>query len=422
MVKMDEDMRKSAVPLLAVFLLLSTNFALAWGGAGHMTIAAEAFRQLSPELKAQAFEVLKAHPDYAQWVKAYRPNPNYDLAAYVFMRSSTWPDEIRRSGNPYDHPDWHFIDYPLRPPSFPLLRDARPTDNVLYGIAQCQKTLSDTNANPEQRAVYLSYLIHLIGDMHQPLHCCSLFTDAYPDGDRGGNDFFVKPALHGIRLHGIWDGLLGTSMNPQTQWKYALKLDAEFPRTDLPELFEHTTPLQWSLESRQLAIDKGYLHGDLKGGKDADSACPLPAGYLAAAKAVAERQGALAGYRLADQIQACLKWANPVPLLPENTVTTAQNLPAKIGAMDADKYYDESMVVTGRVVDVSLRSTVAILDLDKPYPASPCTAVIFEDNMDQFGDLQRFQNRDVEINGDITEYHDHPEIILESTNQIKIVQ
>src|SRR5690349_11040178 len=109
--------------------LLQSN-ALAWGDAGHLTVAAEAYRQLSPELKAQTFEVLKSHPDFAKWSKAYRPNPTIDLAAYVFMRSSTWPDEIRRSGNQYDHPNWHFIDYPLRPPNFPMESDDKPDDNV----------------------------------------------------------------------------------------------------------------------------------------------------------------------------------------------------------------------------------------------------------------------------------------------------
>ena len=97
----------------------------------------------------------------------YHPNANFDLPAYVFMRSSSWPDEIRRSGSLYDHPNWHFIDYPLRPPDFALEPDPLPTDNVLYGIAQCEKVLTDTNAGAELRAVYLSYLIHLVGDMHQ---------------------------------------------------------------------------------------------------------------------------------------------------------------------------------------------------------------------------------------------------------------
>jgi hypothetical protein len=396
--------------------------AFAWDGAGHMAIAAEAFRQLPPELKAQTFDVLKAHPEYARWAQGYHPNPNFDLAAYVFMRSSTWPDDIRRSGSPYDHPEWHFIDYPLRPPSFAFQPDPRPTNNVLFGVAQCEATLSNTNASLELRAVYLSYLIHLIGDMHQPLHCCSLFTDAYPNGDRGGNDFYVKPDQRGVRLHGIWDGLLGTVANPQTQWKYALTIEAEYPRSALPELTAHTTPKEWSLESRALAIQKAYLNGELKGGTNADSAPSLPEGYTKAAKAVAQRQGALAGYRLADEIQRYLKCVSVVPLLPANPYTAAQAaLPAKIGTADAAKYYDETMTVTGKVVGVSVRPTVALMDLDKPYPDSPFTLVVFEENFGRFGNLQDLKNQDVEVNGDITEYRGKPEIILESTNQIKVV-
>ncbi len=127
-----------------------SNSAWAWGGAGHMVIAAEAYRNLSPQQKAEVFDVLQSHPDFAKWEKAYQPNADFDLAAYVFLRSSTWPDEIRRKGNPYDHPNWHFIDYPLHPPSFPLEPSPKPTDDVLYGIAQSEKVLSDTNASPER--------------------------------------------------------------------------------------------------------------------------------------------------------------------------------------------------------------------------------------------------------------------------------
>ena len=82
---------------LAVCSLLLPNSALAWSGPGHVVIAVEAYRELSPQLKAQVFDVLKAHPDYAKWAKAYRPNPTFDLPAYVFMRSSVWLDEIRKS-------------------------------------------------------------------------------------------------------------------------------------------------------------------------------------------------------------------------------------------------------------------------------------------------------------------------------------
>jgi hypothetical protein len=63
---------------------------LAWGGTAHQLIAAEAYLEPSPPLKAQAIEVLKAHPDYAKWATACHPNANLHPFAYVFMRSSFW--------------------------------------------------------------------------------------------------------------------------------------------------------------------------------------------------------------------------------------------------------------------------------------------------------------------------------------------
>jgi S1/P1 Nuclease len=392
----------------------------AWDGAGHMLIAAEGFRKLPPELKAQAIEVLKAHPDYQQWVAAYHPNPNYDLAEYVFMRSSTWPDEIRRSGSPYDHPDWHFIDYPLRPPSFTFEPDPQPTNNVLFGVAQCEQILSDTNADAVLRAVYLSYLVHLVGDMHQPLHCESFFDAEYPKGDRGGNDFFVKLDQGGVRLHGIWDDLLGQAESPAIQWRHARQVQTDYPRVSLPELKENTTPMSWSLESRKLAIKYGYLYGNLRGGTNIETARSLPGDYLSNAKPVAERQAALAGYRLSDEIEKYLILGRTVPLLPPNTNTMAAALPKEIGTALASQYYDEDMVVTGKVVDVSVRSTIAILDLDQPYPNTPMTAVVFDQNFGRFGDFEKFKGHQVKISGTITEYHNKPEMVLESPHQIKI--
>ena len=149
----------------------------------------------------------------------------------------------------------------------------------------------------------------------------------------------------------------------------------------------HTTPKEWTIESRQLAIDSGYLHGALQGGTDEDSAPELPADYTKNAKAVAERQGALAGYRLADEIQRCLKFGGNVPSLPESTfAATKVALPAKIGAAEASKYYDETTVVTGIVAQVTIRPNIVFINFDQPFPNSPLAAVIFPDNVGNFGD------------------------------------
>jgi hypothetical protein len=298
-------MRKP-ISLVIVCLILLSNPAsvLAWSGAGHMVIAAGAYRQLSPEQRLKVDEILTAHPDYEKWKRAYKPG-EIELETFVFMRASTWPDEIRRGSGgdrQYDHPHWHYVDYPLHPPKFQIESGPSPTDDVLYGIAQCEKTLSDKNASPELRAVYLAYLIHLVGDIHQPLHCASLFTEAYPKGDKGGNDFYVMPGSRGIKLHSLWDGLLGTSGSPQSHLNYALEIEKQHPRKSLSELKRNESPRDWSLEGRQLAVDKAYLHGELKGSSSPENAPALPEGYTKEVKAVAEKQAALAAYRLADEI------------------------------------------------------------------------------------------------------------------------
>lgn len=286
--------------------LLSRSQLLAWSGAGHMVIAAEAFRELTPELKTKVTMILKAHPNYRKWEESYaKAASEIDHDTFIFMRASTWPDEIRRGAGgekQYDHPHWHYIDYPLTPPNFPMEPAPSPSDDVLYGVKQCETKLSDPNTSAVERAVYLSYLIHLVGDMHQPLHCCSLVNETYPKGDKGGNDFYITAGAKGIKLHALWDGLLGTRTHPQTQLNYAIRLVLEYPRKNLVELKKDETPKSWSLEGRQLAIDNAYLKGELKGSTMAENAPALPEGYTKEAKMVAEKQAALAGYRLADEI------------------------------------------------------------------------------------------------------------------------
>lgn len=291
--------------VIGVFLIAPNSFA--WSGAGHMLIAAEAFRSLPTNVQDRAVAVLMAHPNYEKWEKDFVGTSGLNFSVYIFMRSSTWPDEIRRKGNEYDHPQWHFIDYPLKPPSFPLEPGPAPNDDILFGIQQSENVLSDTNASNQLKAVYLSWLIHLIGDLHQPLHCSSLINADFPSGDKGGNGYYIRPGERAIKMHSFWDGLLGTSSAPNPQFNYAIENQAHFPRAVLPELIDHKTAKEWSLESRSLAIEKAYLRCQLKGGKNLDEAVTLPADYGKAAKSVAERQAALAGYRLADEISRCLK-------------------------------------------------------------------------------------------------------------------
>jgi len=162
------------------------------------------------------------------------------------------------------------------------------------------------DASMEARAVYLSWLIHLVGDLHQPLHCATLVNDKYPApiGDKGGNNFYIRPPKKGVKLHSVWDQALGSSIRFDVQYNYATELRTANPRSGLSELTKAATPKDWSLESRQAAIDNGYLGGKLQGNTTAGAAVAPPDDYTKKLKDVAEHRASLAGYRLADEIVA----------------------------------------------------------------------------------------------------------------------
>jgi DNA/RNA endonuclease YhcR with UshA esterase domain len=94
--------------------------------------------------------------------------------------------------------------------------------------------------------------------------------------------------------------------------------------------------------------------------------------------------------------------------------------PLKIGTLAATNYYNQTMIVTGKVVQVTIRPTVTFLNLDEPFPNSPFTVVIFHGHSSFYGDANALKGRSIEIRGKIKNYHDKPEIALDSINQLTV--
>ena len=86
----------------------------------------------------------------------------------------------------------------------------------------------------------------------------------------------------------------------------------------------------------------------------------------------------------------------------------------------AGKYIGKSAVITGYIADVFKNEKVAYLNFDAKFPRNTCAAVIFKDDFRKFGDLKRFKNKNVQIDGVISEYNGKPQIILKNTSQVKI--
>ena len=92
----------------------------------------------------------------------------------------------------------------------------------------------------------------------------------------------------------------------------------------------------------------------------------------------------------------------------------------KIGTADAASHYDQEMIVTGKVAQVTIRPAVTFLNLDKPFPNSPFSVVIFHGHSSFYGDANALKGKSIEIKGKIKNYQDKPEIALDSTNQLTV--
>ena len=314
---------KKLLAACAAALVILTSDVSAWSSPGHMIVTAIAYDQLAEAERLKMDAILRGHTKYATWKKTFPEAgiPGLPLEKFIAMLASLYPDDIRNQDNPETFAEWHYIDYPLIPPDFPMRPSPSPGDDILTGIEKSSKAVRRLTSTFDirTRAKMLSYLLHLVGDIHQPMHCETLFNKDFPEpeGDRGGNKAWVKPpGGTAIKLHAFWDQRFGSSGQlfrpvPVTMIiasrNRAEEIARRLPRSAFSNLTEHRTPVSWSLEGRALAISDGWRRAKLPYGLTEATAAELPADYEEKATAVAERQVAIAGHRLADELNSALK-------------------------------------------------------------------------------------------------------------------
>jgi hypothetical protein len=120
---------------------------------------------------------------------------------------------------------------------------------------------------------------------------------------------------------------------------------------------------------------------------------------------------------------AALSLAAVIGFAQESKTTAGKADSAKkIGALEATNYYNKTMIVTGKVAQVTLRPKINFINLDEKYPKSPFAAIVFPSATNKFGDLKELQGKNVELKGKITERDGKPQMILNSSNQVTVVE
>lgn len=286
-----EPRKISRLAILALSLVAAPS-AFAWFDMGHMVVAEVAYRRLDPDVRKKANALLAVLND---------------PRTADFRTAACWADDFKSRENAH----WHYTNYFFREDGKPSTNKPRD-ENVVWAIEKFTKVLSDGTASSASKNEALRFLIHFVGDVHQPLHATARECEDHPNGDRGGNDFKIAPGSvfkNSItNLHFVWDSGAGAfedqvrPLNDQGQRmlaRYADQAEAALPFADAKAMIAKATPNDWALESFELA--KTAVYADIKEGQTPSEA------YIKRAREVSLRRVALAGYRLADLLNRALK-------------------------------------------------------------------------------------------------------------------
>jgi len=260
--------------------------ALAWGKTGHRVVAAIADTQLSGLARAHVEQILG-------------PGESLDEAA-------NWPDEMRAAPGDFwqkTATPWHYVTL-----NGIIYDHAPPEGDALEALGRFSKTLQDPNASRADKQLALRFIVHLVGDLHQPLHvgkCC----------DKGGNDvkvtWFGKPT----NLHAVWDSQL-VDDEQLSFTELAAKLERHISPQDVVKWWD-VNPRDWISESAEIR-DTVYPPPakPVKGRKPKKGQPLLPDlsySYVYKFTPVMERRLSQGGVRLAAYLNAIFAEPQPLP-------------------------------------------------------------------------------------------------------------
>ncbi len=276
-------MKTPALLLLVLASSLSTP-ALAWSRQGHQLVGELAQGDLRPQARREMDRLLAGEP------------------VPTLAGVASWADEIRAEGRISGHPlgerssRWHYVNFRRdRGCDYVPARDC-PGGNCVIGAINAQRAILADRARPlAERRDALKFLVHFVGDVHQPMHA------GYAD-DRGGNHFQVQyrgkgaPAGEGTQLHGIWDYwvLQGAGLDNAA---YVQRL-RQSPVPADPAAGADNAPAEWALESCRLIRDEALYPSKRRRVLGDD--------YLDQHRPLAERRLRQAGARLATLLNDAL--------------------------------------------------------------------------------------------------------------------
>lgn len=314
-------MKKQLLWLIVISLSLTPS-AYAWDAVGHKTVARIAWDNMKPQTRARVVAILNAAPADSDIRRLFLDEklPPEIRAREFFMGVSNWADFMRDEAFPerrakYHKPTWHYCDFfweetPAGPRNRP---DLKPdAENAIERLQMMRWLLGDDSRPDEERAIELAWVLHVAGDVHQPLHCSARVTAEEPKGDQGGNLFKLEEKRpdkpYQYNLHSYWDSIVGRVMPKQAGeseadyiGRVARQIQTRHAKADFETKLRPDEFSVWVMEGFETSKAKLYPPSLKR--------LEMPAqAYQDSAWQIAEPALALAGYRLAETLDRLFGW------------------------------------------------------------------------------------------------------------------
>jgi len=372
-------MKKNVIILVLFIVLSAPKSVFAWGREGHHMVVEIAYAHLSEEAKQKLTFYLggMSLEDASTWMDDQRKNPDYKYLEHT-----------------------HYINIEKGQSFNPAEKDNIFSElTAVMGEMQNDITLTDDHVKLD-----LLILIHLTGDLHQPLH------DGYGI-DKGGNTINVMINQQSSNLHSVWDS--------------KIIADKHITLEEVNAFGAHYTPAQiaaikkvnierWMMESRA-DLDEVYSYHD--GIVDEN--------YETKSAAIIEEQLYKAGIRLSVLLEKYLDARKGGTI---TTIIAPKQTTATYAAAEGASHIEETITICDKVYGTKFLETSGtqptFLNLGAAYPNSPFTVVIFGKDRPNFKEQPEvyYNNKKVCVTGLVKEYNGKPEIVISGEGEIKVVK
>jgi hypothetical protein len=365
-----------------IALLICAITLISWGGTGHKTVAKIAENHLTPNTKLNVQALLggESMTDVASWADGLRNDPNYSKTS-----------------------SWHYINTPLglNYEEFSKTVKAQGATNVYGALLKCEDDLKSTTTTFQQKTDALKFLIHFVGDMHQPMHVSRA-------EDKGGNSIQLQFDGKGTNLHSLWDsGLI--NKKGETFEQMAVGYDQATPAQI--KQWQSTDPMQWAYESYQIST-KLYAEAE-KDNKPGDA-------YFQQYLPIVQQRIEMAGIRLAGILNDIFKNQHikitSVVLMPPPPIGNQPTAKAPVAKLeDVKNRIGQAVTVSGKVYSIKDIGSMVLINLGATYPNQLLTVALKDKAKDLAAQLT---DKTITVEGTVIYFKGKPEIIISDPAKI----